>query len=142
MSTNERVKKWAQQVVELNGLDVAPPFRKRKAKLMKSAKIIKESLEATDPLRPLASVIQNELGFLPAIAAAGMIGTIVYRWAKKVTGLALDDEKYKALVTSGVKPEKALEIVTGKTTSLGWKTIVIPAAILTGGFITYKLMRK
>lgn len=139
MDVKSAAKKWAIKVVELHKLQVPPHLEPRKRKMLRQAELIKKSLEATDPLRPLTPVAQ-ELGFVPLLIGGGLIAvTAMSKWAKDAYQIKTDKEKYDALIKSGLSPAKAQEIMA---TGFNWKMLLGIPAVLIGGVIAYKMIGR
>lgn len=140
MELTNAAKNWAQKVVELHALKVPPHLEPRKRKLLRHAEIIKKSLEATDPLRPLAPVA-SELGFIPLLIGGGIIAvTAMSKWAKDAYQIKTEKEQYDALIASGVSAAKAQQIMAGN--KINWQMLLGIPAVLIGGFLTYKMIGR
>lgn len=141
MDITASAKKWAQAVVMLHETQVPPFLEKRKAKLLKSANVIKRTLEATDPLRPMVPVA-SELGFIPLIVAGGIAAvTAMSKWAKDAYTVKKESERYDTLVKSGMTPAQAQNLITGG--GFNWKLALgIGVALMLAGGLTYRIVRK
>jgi hypothetical protein len=135
----DNARKWAAHVVDLHNTPVAPHLQGRKKKLMAQAQTMRRTLEAVDPLAPISPVV-NELGFLPLLVIGGMAAaTAMSKWAKDAYVIKKESDKYDTLVKSGLTPEQAQKVLT--SSGFNWKMIVIPAGLLVGGLVLYKLVR-
>lgn len=141
MDISASARKWAQAVVDLHNTPVPPFLAARKAKLLKSANLIKKTLEATDPLRPMAPAAA-ELGFIPLIVAGGVAAiTAMSKWAKDSYAIKKDSDRYDTLVKSGLSPEQAQKLMTN--TTFNWKLwLGVGVGLLLVGGITYKIAKR
>lgn len=140
MSVENRAKQWALEVVNLHHLPVPSYLEPRKRKLLKHAEYIKKSLEATDPLRPFAPVA-GELGFLPLIIGGGVVAVAAMtKWAKDAYAISTETSRYNDLIKSGLTPQQAQNVLN--QSSFNWKMIAIPASVLIGGLVIYKIASK
>lgn len=142
MDIHNKARNWASHVVSLRNTPVAPHLRGRKQKLMKRAQTMRRTLEAVDPLAPFVPAAQ-ELGFLPVVPMVIMGGmaaiTAMSKWAKDAYTVKKESDKYDTLVKSGLTPEQAQKVLTSG--GFDWKMIAIPAGLLVGGLVLYKLVR-
>lgn len=140
MNIKNSAKKWAQAVVDLHNTPVPEFLQSKKNRLLKQAKFIKNSLEAADPLQPLAPVAQ-ELGFIPVIWIAGAAAlTAMSKWAKDAYVVKKDADKYESLVKSGVTPEAAQKLLSGS--NFNWKMVAIPVGVMLIAGVGYKLFSR
>lgn len=139
MDIRNKARNWAAHVVDLHNTPVAPHLRRRKQQLLKRAQTMRKTLEAVDPLAPI-SPVANELGFLPLLVIGGMAAaTAMSKWAKDAYVVKKESDKYDTLVKSGLTPEQAQKVLTSG--GFDWKMIAIPAGLLVGGLLVYKLVR-
>lgn len=150
----QKARAWALDVVKLYHTPVPPALQPEKTKLLDRAKTIKNTVEKlTGPLDALQPL--NDLGFVwiaggVAIAAAAAAITYWYTDYKKLT-LKIDERSKmtQSLISSGVTPERAAEIVGKMTVEKGMfsdiKTAVkyiSIAALVWAGFSFFKEIKR
>lgn len=143
---------WALEVVELYKTPVVGIENVEKQRLLNRAKKIKDSIEfITGDLNALKPIDEMQLDAIPVFIGAGAVATaaaFIYKWNTDYKTFKKTLAERVRLERAGLTPTQAANLTNTLTPTkkslinLDYKKIIIPAAVIIGGFYLVKNVRK
>lgn len=146
-SFRNKAREWAQEVVKVYNTPVPKELETEKGALLKSAALIKKSVEGI--FGTLDEFAQIGLGFLPLLIPAAVIlgaSAAIYKWYTDYEAFKKKLAYHKMLTESGETPGSASKIIgdltSGNVDSLGSKKLLIIGAAIVGGYFIFKKIKR